>query len=55
MRLKLKLNITMDAHPIFWAGPDTCLLKFSPFFNRIESYPNSTGNVQAKVRAVAAF
>jgi len=56
MMLKLKLNITINGGPTFWAGPDPGILKFSALNNRIEVLPFvSRDAVSAKVRAVAAF
>lgn len=56
MKLKLKLNITINGGPTFWAGPDPGILKFSALNNRIEVLPFvSRDAVSAKVRAVAAF
>ena len=54
--LKLKLNITINGGPTFWAGPDPGILKFPALNNRIEVLPFvSRDAVSAKVRAVAAF
>ena len=56
IKLKLKLNITINGGPTFWAGPDPGILKFSGLNNRIEVLPFvSRDAVSAKVRAVAAF
>lgn len=56
MKLKIKLNITIDGSPTFWAGPDPGILMFSALKNRIEVFPFvSRYDVSAKVRAVAAF